>query len=79
MYVWIDLKFHKELKLLIYLKALVEKPFQTFYYPLKNSFEEIEFQNTIIAFIQILYKHTCKGNILQNDLQSIQCQRNVWK
>jgi hypothetical protein len=36
------LKFHKELKLLIYLKALWGKIFQTF---LKNPFEKIEFQN----------------------------------
>jgi hypothetical protein len=42
------LNFHRELKLLIYLKALLEKPFQTFYYSLKNSIEKIRFQNTIL-------------------------------
>jgi hypothetical protein len=31
----------------VYLKDLLEKLFQTFYYSLKNSFEKIEFQNTI--------------------------------
>jgi hypothetical protein len=31
-----------------YLKALLEKLFQTFYYSLKNSFEKIEFQNNIL-------------------------------
>jgi hypothetical protein len=39
------LKFHKELKLFV-LKALLGKPFQTFYYySLKNYFEKIESQN----------------------------------
>jgi hypothetical protein len=33
---------------LIYLKALLEKPFQTLFYSLKNSFEKIRFQNTIL-------------------------------
>jgi hypothetical protein len=33
---------------LIYLKALLEKPIQTFYYSLKNSIEKIRFQNTIL-------------------------------
>jgi hypothetical protein len=32
MVVCVDLKFHKELELLLYSKALLEKPFQTFYY-----------------------------------------------
>jgi hypothetical protein len=31
-----------------YLKALLEKPIQTFYYSLKNSIEKIRFQNTIL-------------------------------
>jgi hypothetical protein len=30
---------------LLYPKTLLEKPFQTFYYSLKNYFEEIESQN----------------------------------
>jgi hypothetical protein len=30
---------------LLYSKALLEKPFQTFYYSLKNYFEKIESQN----------------------------------
>jgi hypothetical protein len=68
MFACLDLKFHKELKLLIYLKALLAKPFQTPYYSLKNLIEKIRIQNTTIAFVQILCKHTCKGNILQNDL-----------
>jgi hypothetical protein len=38
MVVCVDLKFHKELKLLLYSKALLEKPFQTFYYSLKKPF-----------------------------------------
>jgi hypothetical protein len=50
---------------LIYLKALLEKTFQTFYYSLKNSFEKIRFQNTILYLFksyasifakEILYK-----------------------
>jgi hypothetical protein len=31
-----------------YLKDLLEKVFQTFYYSLKNYFAKIEFQNTIL-------------------------------
>jgi hypothetical protein len=44
MFACLNLKFHKDLKLLSYFKALLEKPFQTFYYSLKNSFEKIRFQ-----------------------------------
>jgi hypothetical protein len=47
------LKFHKELKL--FLKALLGKPFQTFYnYYLKNFFEKTKYQN--IIFLYLLFK-----------------------
>jgi hypothetical protein len=36
MYVWMDLKFHKELKLLIHLRDLLEEPFQISKYSLKK-------------------------------------------
>jgi hypothetical protein len=38
MFACLDLKFHKELKLLNYIKALLAKPFQTSYYSLKKLF-----------------------------------------
>jgi hypothetical protein len=47
------LKFHRELKLfLVYLKALLEKLFQTLYSSLKNSFEKIGFQNTTLHLLE---------------------------
>jgi hypothetical protein len=39
------LKFHKELKLFALFKNHIRKPFQTFFYSLKNLFEKIESQN----------------------------------
>jgi hypothetical protein len=39
------LKFHKELKLFALFKNLIRKPFQTFFYSLKNLFEKIVSQN----------------------------------
>jgi hypothetical protein len=64
-------KFYKELKFLHYSKTLLEKPFQTFYYSLKNSFEEIEFQNTILFLFKYYASTFAKENILQNDLYQI--------
>jgi hypothetical protein len=47
-------------------KTLLENHFKL---SLKNSLEKkIKFQNTILAFFQILCKHFCKGSILQNNL-----------
>jgi hypothetical protein len=47
-------------------KTLLENHFKL---SLKNSLEKkIKFQNTILAFFQILCKHSCKGSILQNNL-----------
>jgi hypothetical protein len=34
------------------LKSIITKPFQTFYYFLKNSFEKIRFQNTILCYFK---------------------------
>jgi hypothetical protein len=65
MFVCLDLKFHKELKLLFYLRELLEKPFQYFYYSLKKLFEEKEFQNTILLLFKSYANNICKGNILQ--------------
>jgi hypothetical protein len=56
------LKFHRELKLLVYLKALLEKPFQTFYYFLKNSFEKIRFQNTLLCYFKSYASILAKEN-----------------
>jgi hypothetical protein len=53
MFACMDLKFHKELKLFDFLQALLEKPFQTFYYSLKNSFEETRFQNANVNYFKI--------------------------
>jgi hypothetical protein len=36
----------------VYLKDLLEKLFQTFYYSLKYSFEKIECQNTILHLLK---------------------------
>jgi hypothetical protein len=44
MYVCIDWNFTGNQNFLIYLKALLGKLFQTFYYSLKNYFEKIESQ-----------------------------------
>jgi hypothetical protein len=38
-------KISQRIKILIDLKTLLEKPFKTFYYSLKNLFEKIESQN----------------------------------
>jgi hypothetical protein len=52
MFACLDLKFHKELKLLINLKTLLGETISNFYYYLKNSIEKIRIQNTIL----ILFK-----------------------
>jgi hypothetical protein len=50
---------------LIYLKTLLEKkPFQTFYYSLKDSFEKIRFQNTILYPMQAYLQRKYLQNVL---------------
>jgi hypothetical protein len=39
------IKISQGINFFLYSKALLEKPFQTFYYSLKNNFEKIESQN----------------------------------
>jgi hypothetical protein len=46
----------------VYIKDLLEKLFQTFI-PLQNSFEEIEFQNTILKLYQTYASLFAKENI----------------
>jgi hypothetical protein len=58
MFACLDLKFHRELKLFdLFKNALSEKPFQTFYYSLKNSIEKIRFQNTILYLFKPMQAH----------------------
>jgi hypothetical protein len=53
MFACLDLKFDRELKLFVLFKSLIrKKPFLTFYYSLKNSFEKIRFQNTILCLFK---------------------------
>jgi hypothetical protein len=47
----------------VYLKGLLEKYFKLSIITWRSYFEKIGFQNTIFAFIQILCKLICKGNI----------------
>jgi hypothetical protein len=42
-------------------KCLLEKLFQTFYYSLKNCFEKIEFQNTILYLFNPMQAYLQKG------------------
>jgi hypothetical protein len=52
------------------LKDLLGKPFQTFYYySLKNLFEKIRIQNTILYLIKPMQAN-CKGIFFQNSLLS---------
>jgi hypothetical protein len=52
---------------LIYLKASFEKPFQTFYYSLKNSIDKIRFQNTILYLFKPMQTYL-QRKWFQNDL-----------
>jgi hypothetical protein len=67
MFACLDLKFHRELKLLSYLKDLLEKLYQTFFYSLKNSFEKIKFQNTILYLFKPMQAYL-QRKYLQNVL-----------
>jgi hypothetical protein len=63
MFACLDLKFHRELKLFdLFKKALSEKPFQTFYYFLKNSFERISFQIPILCYFKSYASILAKEN-----------------
>jgi hypothetical protein len=64
MYVCIDLNFTRISNFLNYLKALLEKPIQTFYYSLKNSIEKIRFQNTILYPMQVYLQMKYVQNVL---------------
>jgi hypothetical protein len=48
----LDLKFHRELKLLIYLKALSEKPFANILLLLEELIRENKILNTILCYFK---------------------------
>jgi hypothetical protein len=56
------------IKLFDLFRNLIRKPFQTFFYSLKNSFEKIRFQNTILYLFKHYASIFANENILQNDL-----------
>jgi hypothetical protein len=63
------LKIHKKLKLFDLSSGLIRKSPSNFLLVLEEIiFEEKIFKNIIFELFQILCKHFCKGNVLQNDL-----------
>jgi hypothetical protein len=64
---------------LLYLKASFEKPFQTFYYSLKNLFEKIESQNINLHLPKTKANSFAKGILTKGFISNKVCyaKRNV--
>jgi hypothetical protein len=63
--------FHRELKLFYLFKSIIRKTISNFLLFLEELIWENKISKYYFVFIQILCKHICKGNIIQNDIYQI--------